>query len=191
MLIILIVNSGCPKPCIEANYSFAVTAQFTPDLDSVKVGDTIYLISTFPTALKDIPSGNMIKYKNSAEIGSNLFVYKINNSVFPGIDAVDKFDYVSILGLVYNDANAPSPNHVQQLRYQFGQDSFHLKIGLVTKDTGVYELAIVNGLGVTKDKGCEKAAFNITLANTNQHINYFLSPISPYELPRVYFFKVY
>jgi hypothetical protein len=57
LMVIAIILSGCPKPCIEANYSFAVNSQIIPDLDSIKVGDTIFLFSSFPTSLKDQRTG--------------------------------------------------------------------------------------------------------------------------------------
>lgn len=53
LLILGMILAGCPKPCIQADYSFAVNAQIAPDTDSIKVGDTLFLISSFPTSLKD------------------------------------------------------------------------------------------------------------------------------------------
>ena len=57
LCIITIINCGCPKSCIEANYSFAVNAQITPDTDSVQVGDTIFLTST---KYRDVDKENFI-----------------------------------------------------------------------------------------------------------------------------------
>ena len=42
--------TGCPEPiCMNPNpvYSFNVSAHFTPEKDSIQVGDTLYLVSDF------------------------------------------------------------------------------------------------------------------------------------------------
>lgn len=71
---IIIINSGCPKPCIEANYSFAATSQITPDGDSIRIEDTLYLISSFPFSLVDQQTGKPVDYSNANDIESTYFV---------------------------------------------------------------------------------------------------------------------
>jgi hypothetical protein len=198
LVFIIIIISGCPKPCIEANYSFEVNSQITPDYDSVHIGDTIYFVSTFPTKLVDQSSGQMIDYYNSTGIGSTLGLVRLEAGIYPGIDAVNEFDYISIIGTVYNDKSTPSPNKFQQLKFQQINDFYKLKIGIIPKEKGVYYLGIGDGLsnGRNKRNSCEKASFSITLNNTKQHLSYFSdwnksATLSNYEKPRAYFMKVY
>ncbi len=195
---IIIVNSGCPKPCIESNYSFAVNSQMVPDLDSIQVGDTIFLVSSFPSKLTDLANGRVVDYSNSTGIGSTLGIVKLINGTYPGLDAVSEFNYLSEIGMIYNDSNIPSPNKFQQLRYQEDNGSYNLKIGIVPKQKGIYYLGIGDGLsnGRTKSKNCENGSFKIVLLNTDQHLNFFTSwspgnSLSSYEESRAYFFKVY
>lgn len=197
-LFILVINSGCPKPCIEANYSFNVNAQITPDTDSVHVGDTVFLISNFSSKLKDEMSGDSITYSNSDGIGSDLSILKLATGVYPGQDAVKKFGFISILGRIYNDPNIPSPNRVQQLTYEEDNNKYQLKIGIIPKETGLYYLGVDNGLSIGRKSihSCEKAAFSISLNNTNQHLEYFSewnssNSLTTYEHQRVYFLRVY
>ena len=103
LLIVIIINLGCPKSCIEANYSFAVNAQITPDIDSVHVGDTIYLTSTFPSRLNNLVTNDTVDYSNSTNIGSNVAFLKLNEGIYPGQDAVTNFTFVSLIGKIYND----------------------------------------------------------------------------------------
>jgi hypothetical protein len=197
-LIVIIVISGCPKPCIESNYSFAVHSQIIPDSDSIKVGDTIFLSSSFPTILTDQSTGQVIDYNNSIDLGSTLGLVELVKGIYPGIDAVNDFDYISISGMAYNDKSIASPNKFQQLKYEQINGNYELKIGVIPKKNGTYYLGLGDGLsnGRNKNKSCEKASFNITFKNTNQHLNYFSewsssTILSAYEQSHAYFFKVY
>ena len=198
LFIITIINSGCPKACIEANYSFAVNAQIIPDIDSLHVGDTIFLTSTFPIRLNNLASNDTIDYSNSTNIGSTIGIVKLTNNIFPGQDAVSNFNFVNVAGTVYNDNTIPNPNKVQGLTYFENNGFYKLKIGIIPKQTGVYYLGVGNGLsnGRKNNHSCEKAGFSITLNNTNQHLNYFSDwnpnvNLSSYEQTRAYFLKVY
>lgn len=173
LLIIAFLISGCPKPCIEANYSFAVNAQIVPDLDSIKVGDTIFLTSSFSTTLTDQLGGQKIDYSNSTGISNTLAVSELPLGDTIAKDAVFDFDYISINGRIYNDRNIPSPDRVQQITYQESNDEYILKVGLIAKQVGVYILGIGDGLsnGRKKSHACEKASFSTSINNTLQHFN--------------------
>ena len=198
LLIIITINCGCPKSCIEANYSFAVNAQITPDIDSVHVGDTIYLTSTFPSRLNNLVTNDSVDYSNSTNIGSTLGIVQLVKGIYPGQDAVNKFNFINVVGTIYNDNSIPSPNKVQGLNYFENNNFYKLKIGIVPKQVGIYYLGVGNGLSNRRknNNSCEKASFSITLNNTNQHLNYFSQwnpdvNLSNYEQPRAYFLKVY
>lgn len=198
LIAIILIICGCPKPCLEPNYSFAVTAQITPDLDSVKIGDTIFLVSSFPINLIDQVTGQNIDYRNSSGIGSDLIVIKILPHDTLSHDAVFDFDYISITGSIYNDKSIPDPNGVQQLRFQELMNTYDLKVGIIPKVKGNYIFSLADGLsnGRKKNKSCEKASFNFSITNTNQHfylINQWIpgTVLDDYGKKRVYYFKVY
>lgn len=198
LLILGMILAGCPKPCTEANYIFAVNSQITPDLDSVQIGDTIFLISSFPTKLSDQSSGQIIDYSNSTGIGSTLAVSSLPLGDTIGKDAVFDFDYLSFNGRIYNNRSIPRPDGVQQLSYEELNGKYVLKVGLIPKKQGNYILGIGNGLsnGKKKNSNCEKASFNISIYNTNQHF-YLIENWVPgitldnYGKMHVYYFKVY
>lgn len=198
LIAIVILISGCPKPCIEANYSFLVNSEIKPDIDSVHVGDTIYLTSSFPTKLTDQSSGQMIDYSNSTAIGSTLAISNLPTGDTITKDAVFDFDYVSVNGKIYNDRSIPRPDGVQQIVYAETNGNYVLKVGLIPKKVGNYILGLGDGLsnGRKKSRSCEKASFNITLSNTDQHF-YLIKKWYPnvkiggYGKMRVYYFKVY
>ena len=197
LILILLINAGCPKPCIEVNYSFVVHAQINPDIDSVNIGDTIFLSSTFPTKLNDQNTSAKVDYSGSTQIGATLGVYELISTDTLAKDAVFNFDYFSIMGWVYNDRTIPSPDGTQQLSWAEPSGRYELNVGLIPKVSGVYVLTIGNGIsnGQKDGKNCSKASFNITLENTAQHF-YLLYNWNPNAQffgdgkSRVYYFKV-
>ncbi len=195
---IAIINSGCPKPCIEANYSFSVNSEISPDIDSVKMGDTLFLSSSFSNALTDQTTGMTINYSGASDIESTLSIAELipGDSIPKG--SVYNFNYASLAGMIYNSTSIPSPETVQQLKYQEVGNNYELKIGLIPQRKGVFALGIGNGLsnGRNKSGKCEKASFNFTIINTSQHIYFFKNwkpgyNLSPSDILKLYCFKVY
>ena len=196
--LIILINSGCPTPCVEANFSFAVNSQFSPDLDSIKVGDTIYLTSAFSTTLTDLSTNTLVNYNNSSGISSDVYINRYDSIDNSSNDAVFDFNYISIKGRIYNERNIASPDGVQQLTYQEDTGNYELKVGFIAQRKGDYIFNLGNGLsnGLSDNKKCEKAAFDISLTNTDQHF-YLLqfwrpnSTVDGYGKEHVYYFKVY
>lgn len=198
LLIVFFVNTGCPKPCVEANYSFAVTTQLAPDSDSIRVGDTLYISTVFPNRLTDQATGDLIDYSNANDIESTLSIAQLIQGDSIPKSAVAQFNYVSIFGSVFNSLNIPDPAGVQQLRYQQSGNTYKLKIGLIPLQKGIFALGIGNGLSNNRDnsRACEKAGFNFSISGTNQHIYYFQKwrpnfVLSAVGISKLYCFKVY
>jgi hypothetical protein len=194
-----LILTGCPTPvCLNPNptYSFAVTAHFTPERDSIRVGDTLYLVSEFPSTMIPVGGDQPVDYSNSTGIGNNLGIRKLEPSrVITG--AVFDFDYISIDGEIYNSRDIPSPERVQQLRYGEKSGMYRLKIGMIPKAKGIYSLAIgFSGLSNGRKSGdkCTKASFPTTVANEDPHLHYLSTHTDTpsEELPPIhYLFKVY
>lgn len=191
---VLIVNSGCPKPCNQASLSFNITSRILPDYDSVHVGDTIFITSSFSTMLVDQISGQNINYNYGNDIGSTLSIAQLVKSNSVPVGAVNRFKYYTVFGSLYT-ANTPNPETVQQLTIQHVNGLYQLKIGLIPQDTGVYALGIGDGLSGNGKNSCGKAAFSITFSNTDQHIYYYRNwrpdiNLNTYGMSRLYCFKV-
>jgi hypothetical protein len=191
--------TGCPTPmCLNPNpsYSFEVTAEFTPEKDSIRVGDTLYLVSEFPSTMIPAGSTQPVDYSRSTGISNILNVNKLEpNRVIA--DAVFDFDYINIDGEIYNSRDIPSPNRVQQLRYEEKSGMYRLKVGLIPKAKGIYSLATgFSGLSNGRKSGdkCTKASFPTTVTNEDPHLHYLSTHTDtpPEELPPIhYLFKVY
>lgn len=195
LLIIILINSGCPKPCNEASLSFNITCSMVPDKDSVHIGDTVFITSSFSTMLVDQLSGQTINYNYGTDIGSTLSIGQLIKSDSVPVGAVNKFKYYKIFGSLYT-ANTPNPETVQQLTIQRVNDLYQLKIGIIPQDTGVYALGVGDGLSSNGKNDCGKAAFSITFSNIAQHIYYYQNwrpdiNLNAYGKSRLYCFKVY
>lgn len=194
---LLLTLTGCPSVCTETTYSFAVTATFSPQKDSIQVGDTLFLTSTFPNKLTDRLSGKEINYANATNLGTSIFVDLLPGDKSALVDAVSSFDYVSKKGRIYTDPTVPSPTRVSQLQYQQIATNYELSIGFIARKKGVYCLTVSNGFSVGRiNTDCDKASFDIELANTDQHLQYLsrylnTSTVPDYNARGSYCFKVY
>lgn len=113
--------TGCPDPVCnnpDPSYSFAVTAHFTPEQDSLQVGDTLYLTSEFPSTMVPMGGQEPVDYSNSKGIGNSIGVVELTSGGTIATDAVPYFDYINKSGQIYNSKEIPNPNRFQQLRYE-------------------------------------------------------------------------
>lgn len=196
--LVALTMTGCPEPlCLNPNptYSFNVPAHFTPEQDSIRVGDTLYLVSEFPSTMIPVGGQEAVVYTNSTGISNTLGVLELTPNKNT-LDAVYSFDYFNVDGMIYNSKEIPTPDRVQQLQYKEVGEKYILKIGIIPKKSGVFSLIIGSGLSNGRNTGdkCTKATFATVLKNTNYHQYLYESwwgePVSP-EPDYRYLFKVY
>ncbi|MDX2306401.1 MAG: hypothetical protein NW226_26565 [Microscillaceae bacterium] len=169
---LLFLMTSCPDSCLDISYNFEVTSYFTPEIDSISLGDTLYLISEFPTDLEDVLTSSLIDYSNAKTIGGILGVSELipNDSKTP-TGAVSQFKYIAINGKIFNDKTVPSPEVFQQLSYEETSSTYRLKIGLIPTKKGVYFLT--NGDALSrgrKESNCESASFSMQVSNQDQNL---------------------
>lgn len=199
LIIVAIINTGCPrKSCIEVTYAFNVQSEIIPNDDSLQIGDTIFVMSTFPNMLKDEYSGQLVDYSGALKIGSTLGIGELIAGSNSPKDAVSDFDYFDVEGRIYNDPTIPSPNGVQQLIYQEIDGKYKLKVGLIAKKKGIYVLGAGDGLGtgLKGSNNCKKAKIGMSVSNVDKHKYYYeyWRPgyvLTESDLRRIYCFKIY
>lgn len=187
--------TACPSVCPDAVYSFEVTATYSPEKDSIQVGDTLYLTSSFPTKLPAGNSNQLIDYSN-AVIGGNVFFDEIPMDKSSLKSAVNSFLIFSTKGQIYTDTSVPSPERIKQTRYQQTGTTYELLFGFVPRKKGLFCLTLSSGYSTGKpNDGCDSAGFSISLTNTDQHLHYLTDisgiAVSPYVAKGAYCFKVY
>lgn len=191
--------ASCKKRinCNTLVYSFQTSIRAFPDLDSINIGDTIWIELTSSTNLSDGISGNTVDFSGAENFGTDINFYEFIGGNFsnPGVlAAVDAFDYKLTTGTFIPDNHLPEQNK----DYRFAEigNEYRFKLGVIPKRKGTFSFSPGNASNVyTKKRPCDKANFLITFENTNQHLYFYEQnrpgyTLSEYERTHVYCFKV-
>lgn len=167
--------------CTENKYTFSVTIQAYPDLDSINVGDTIWFESTIPTQLLDKATNQVIDYSNAENLGGDMGFVKFNgegNVNNAGvIPAADNFDYFIKIGNAL--ANPVLPEQNRNYGFIEVNNKYKFMLGIIPKQSGIFIMAMGDIANVfRKSDKCTKAFFGINIVNTNQHL-YFIEQNRP------------
>lgn len=190
------IFSTCKKGglgCANTIYSFQIGESISPDKDSIRVGDTIFLNVNTPAKLNDIQSGSLIDYSNANNLGNVVTMLRfIPGNVFQG--AINNFNLLTLKG---SKVNSVDPLSQQEVLFGEENGNYKFSLAIIPKDTGRYVLTISNAANVyRKNDNCTKASFTINFESTNQHF-YLLNLWRPDLIlddsgkKKVYYFKVY
>lgn len=190
------INSTCKKVevgCANTVYSFKINQNISPDNDSIRIGDTIFLNLNTATKFKDIQSGNLIDYSQASNLGNVVTFLRFSYS--DKVEAArNNFNLIIQQGIKVNSVDPLSQQEVL-----FGEEngSYKLSLAIIAIDTGRYVITIGNAANVyRKNDACTKANFIIDFNGTDQHY-YLLSKWRPDLVlneegkKKVYYFKVY
>lgn len=187
--------AGCHKPCDEPNYTFNVSDFFTPEKDSIRIGDTLWLQSSILKLQKDINTQKEISFSNAENLGTTLIISDVGKFRNSLRGAVDSFSFFKINGNIFTASNTDI-NGVKQITYKETTASYELKVGLVALKAGIYIFTVTDNPSVFR-KGktkCGLGAFEILNQNPNKHLYLFedlLGPLSSYDRNHSYCLKVY
>jgi hypothetical protein len=201
LLVMTFIYGDCSKNkgCLGANetYSFSVNVHAFPDADSVSINDTIWLEINFPVNLVDLNTQTTVNFSNAKNLGTDITFHRFiggsfsDPGVFPG---ANDFEYKLIHGTFVPDSHLPDQNK----DYLFSESGsmYKFKLGIIPKRQGIFGISPGNVANVYRnDQKCEKAGFQITFSNTNQHLYFYEQnrpgyTLSNYESTHVYCFKV-
>lgn len=177
----------CKKDCVSANYAFKIGVKATPNLDSILVGDTIWLDINEPVTLQDIGSGNQVNFSNATNLGSNMgFQEVLSATQFR--NAANDFSYKLISGIETANTN---PQLYREYLFNEQNGRYLFKLGVVPQAVGVYRVVFGNAANVVRNNSnCERASFQIDFQQTDQH--FYLHPGGAGTPPGggAYYFKV-
>ena len=158
----------------ETTYNFSINSSISPSSDTINIGDTLYLISSFPSQLRDTKTGSNINYSHSKAITSSIGFNDFSKLGTNTDSSTTKyFNFFTIVGDVYNDKTLPVYWQTNVIKYEEKNDGYYLKIGMIPKKSGIYAFGIAN-LGSAGQIGNKNdALFLVTFTHTNQHLYYY------------------
>lgn len=193
LIIGVCIATSCGRGCLEAQYNFNMQEVFSPEKDSILVGDTVFMESSHSTSFKDTLTTMLIEFGGS-QIGVNLGLLRFPDTSATPDGGMNDFSILVFKGKAVGNDNIPTQNK----GFLFAEDggNYELKIGFVAKQKGVYAISLGNSMGIIKKRsGCEKANILITNGNVSNHLYFYINffrglPISEYTKTHVYCFKV-
>jgi hypothetical protein len=167
-------NKDSTRPCaLTTPYSFAVTSEFTPQKAVYNVGDTIFLVSTFPKTLTNLISNQQVDYSNSVGIGGVFGLSVLDSVSRQPFAARDSFNISVIVGSISETNITINRNRLFQTNYQ-ETTNYDFKLRLVCKKKGVFMFSCDNLSSVgLRGKDCTNAGFNMTVTNSDKHFDLF------------------
>ncbi len=195
----LFINAKCnksPFDCANTVYNFELPLKVFPDKDSINIGDTIWLEINESSLIQDGPTGKMVDYSGTSNLGTALSFMEFTGGSFsnPGTEyAVSAFQFNLKSG---SEIVHFLPEKVKEFKFEEKQGNYTFKLAVIAKRKGIFAIGISNAANVYREKDkCSKAAFSIPLKETNNHI-YLLEQNRPgyipsgLELTNLYCFKV-
>lgn len=181
------MQATCKKNCVSATYTFKIGVKANPNLDSINIGDTIWLDINEPVVLTDLESGMQINYSNATSL-SALIGFQEVLSATQFRNAANDFRFKVILGLETTNTNS-----LLFREYFFAEQNgrYLFKLGIVPLTLGIYRLIFENAANVFRNNSnCEKASFKFDFQQTDQH--FYLYPGGAGTPPGggAYYFKV-
>ena len=186
--------STCKKgrlACANTVYSFQMDIEAYPDIDSMRIGDTLWFEVNSPTTFQEIITDRMIDYSGAENLGTAIGFGQFSNDSI--IVAANSFDYKLIQG---TQVSNPRVDQIREYLFIQNNNSYVFKLGVVPKYKGTFSIGVSNAANVyRKSDNCTKASFTIMFKDTKQH--YYLNPyISSSNIDTLkpsgsYYFKVY
>ena len=189
----ILIYATCKKnsDCANTVYAFSSDIKAYPDVDSIKIGDTVFLELNHPVISRDINSGVEVNYKNAANFGTAIGFAEFISSNNTNTEVASKFSYKLIWGM---EQLRQDSIKFREFRFVEINQFYKFKLAIVPKFKGVFKLFVSNAANVYRiDDKCTKAGYAINFTNTNQHL--YLNEVSfPGVIPPpgggIYLFKV-
>ncbi len=182
------MGGNCMKDCIKQEYSFNIPLIAYPDLDSIRMGDTVWLDVSVPSTLTDEITGNSIEFTNATNLGLVISFQEVLSAT-NFRSAVEDFTFKLEIG---KDGLNTNPALFKGYLMTESGGFYKLKIGFIAQTHGVFRFTVHNAPNVLRNNSnCEKAFFQVNFTNTDQH--FYLYPGGAGTPPGggTYYFKVY
>ncbi|HEY6955598.1 MAG TPA: hypothetical protein VI385_10155 [Flavisolibacter sp.] len=182
------VFATCRRDCNRIDYSFEMPVKAYPNLESIRVGDTIWIEISEPVSLKDLNTNRSVNYSGVVNLGTNIGFQEIIGTTPQIINAANDFSLKII-----NGVEAPTSNSDLFREYLFTErnGAFLFKLEVIPKRLGTFRINLGSAANVyTVNDKCSKASFVFNFENTNQHFYLYPNGGSTQSGGGTYYFKV-
>lgn len=188
---------SCHKICTPSKYSCSGgIANIYPDLDSIRVGDTLWFSSAIPLNVKYQQGNNSDSLYYNLSSATNV-ITDFHLTTPSGINmqegAIGSFSFTAIKGSI--KSNPLIPDAGKTISYEEEVDKYIVSLFMVAQKKGVYFLSIIDIYQAQKK--CDKVSVEIAMNNADNHLHYLKDiyygggPISQLDSIHTYCFKVY
>lgn len=180
-LIIICFNVSCIKdktlPCRDSVYTFNVNSEFLNAKENYQVGDTIRIISEFPTQIQNIrPGGQVVDYRNATVAGTNFICSLLDSVQHTRTFAIENLRFIPLEGRI-TDSISPV---LKTFIYQEKNDKYIFDILIILEKPGRYMFVVEDGgsIGI-RGKNCTNADFALKVTNANKNLEIFTNTAIP------------
>lgn len=163
-------NKDSPRQC-RGGYVFPATSEWSPQQETYRIGDTLYLTSTIPKLLTDqINTSIVIDYNNSVGIGGDLSIRFLDSIARTASPGKDSFEFVSFVG-TFQERTFNKESGINMLYFE-NFTYYQFKGAVICKKKGVYGIGVGNLIsGGLRGQNCSNANFEMTVTNTQKNLS--------------------
>lgn len=182
--------------CLGGGYTLNMKATFSPEMDSINLGDTVFFSMSHPTAFFDSTKNQQVDYSGAVNLTTTISVLELIpfNPDQPKA-AVNDFEFIPIEGVVFDGL---VPAKTKEITFLEKTSYYQLKVAMRAKKKGIYFFGTSDIANVYRKNSVnctDWASFVVRLDNANQHLYFYQDnrpgyTISQYEKDHAYCFKV-
>ena len=189
LLVVVYTLNGCFLfyDCIIVNHNYSETFEFSPQTNSISIGDTLWLSSSFSClTLIDQEKGVQEEFCNASDLSITLqFIELVKDSLGLDHGAKDSFSYVPVSG-VLTGKQTSRPDKKLNVSFAKNGDFYEFKLGIIPVKAGNFGIFIGNAVGVRQPgkNSCDDLAnFSFTLSNTDTNLELFEEYLGSVDVP--------
>jgi hypothetical protein len=161
--------SSCRKPfCTHHQYEFAGTDSFSPEKDSINVGDTVWFRSSLPVQMVEVNTNQSVDWSRASGVVTQINFSSLSSGN-PTIGAVDSFLFIPVKGNF--SSNSTLPHAAKTAAFVEENGNYNLQFGIVAQKKGIYAITAVDIKN--SKKNCSDADITLILGNGDSHQHYF------------------
>jgi len=195
ILLIFIISTTCLFPTCKKGevinesytYNFKANWSITPERDSINVGDTLTIESTFSNYPFDYNTNLNVDFSGNALIGTSLTLRAIKgfNNAPP---AIDSFSFISLIGKCETDFQF---SYIKQIYWQEINNTYSVKVKIIALKKGIFFISIIDALAKNKKNSASVLLSNNNIKNNSYYLESYYGTILPEKDKKyVYCFKV-